>query len=118
MNSSLIENLDSIKSVVSEINSRINKINTDNVNINHFRKASSRVSKKKSYLFGLVVILYLITMTFFLSYYQPWFVKKKHKFINVMNWWMVFFCNLLAIFIFSTVYAYLCYIEHHLLTVS
>ncbi len=49
MNSSLVENLDSIRNVVGEITSRIDKINTDYGYDNSLslNKPSSRISKKK-----------------------------------------------------------------------
>jgi uncharacterized BrkB/YihY/UPF0761 family membrane protein len=120
MNSSLVENLDSIRNVVGEITSRIDKINTDYGYDNSLslNKPSSRISKKKSYIFVTLVVVCLIILTYSLSYFQPWFVKKKEKFINVMNWWMVFFCDLFLIFLFMLLYAYLSYIQHPLLTIS
>jgi hypothetical protein len=59
MNSSLVENLDSIRNVVGEITSRIDKINTDygydqSLSLN---KPSLRISKKKSYIFVTLVVL-------------------------------------------------------------
>jgi uncharacterized BrkB/YihY/UPF0761 family membrane protein len=118
MNSFLTENLNSIKNTVSEITSRIHKINYNYDDGNKDVKHSSRISKNKTYIFISIVVLCLIIFTYLLSYFQPWFVKKKEKFIKVMNWWMVFFCNLLLIFTFMLLYGYLSYIKHPLLTIS
>lgn len=120
MNSSLTENLNSIKNAVSEITSRIDEINTRYENNSDKKVLSkvSRISKTKSYLFMITVVVCLCILTYLLSYFQPFFVKKKEKFMYVMNWWMVFFCDLFLIFTFILLYAYLSYIQHPLLTIS
>ena len=120
MNSSLTENLNSIKKAVSEITSRIDEINTryDNNSDKKVLSKVSRISKTKSYLFLITVVVCLCILTYLLFYFQPFFVKKKEKFMYVMNWWMVFFCDLFLIFTFILLYAYLSYIQHPLLTIS
>ena len=115
-----IRNLDSIKNVVSEINNRVDKINTEYVNNDdiNYSKSYPIISKKKTTIYVSLVVVCLISCTYILFHFRPQFVMKKDKFMYKLDWLKILFCNLIIVLIYLSFYAYLYHINHPLLLIS
>ena len=115
-----IRNLDSIKNVVSEINNRVDKINTEYVNNDdiNYSKSYPIISKKKTTIYVSLVVVCLISCTYILFHFRPQFVMKKDKFMYKLDWLKILFCNLIIVLISLSFYAYLYHINHPLLLIS